>query len=335
MLAKILIAIAAMVAVFAVVVLMQPSEFHISRSIAVAAPPEAVFAHVNEMRKWEAWSPWEKLDPDMKRAYEGPAAGVGASYAWAGDKNVGEGRSTIVESRPNELVRFKLEMFKPMSAVNDVAFTFKPEGGQTLVTWGMTGKSGFVARAVCLFMDMDKMVGGQFEKGLAGLRAVVEEKHDLTVTRVFDAPVERVWKAWSEPELVKRWWGPDKFTCPSARMDFREGGTSIVCMRAPKEFGGHDMYSAWEYRAIAPRERIEYIHNLVDKDGKRIDPASLGLPADFPPDVRNVIAFKDLGDGRTEVTVSEYGYPSEKWVNLSRTGLEQCLDKMAALFAKS
>src|SRR6266446_6551148 len=133
----------------------------------------------------------------------------------------------------------------------------------------------------------------------------VERKHDLVVTRVFDAPVERVWKAWVEPEMVKQWWGPEGFTCPVAKMDFREDGTSLVCMRSP-EYG--DLYSTWEYRKIVPMRRIEYIHNLADKAGNKIDPTSIGMPADFPQDLRNLVTFKDSGDGKTKLTVTEYDW---------------------------
>ncbi len=105
------------------------------------------------------------------------------------------------------------------------------------------------------------------------------EKRDLVVTRVFDAPVEQVWKAWSDPEYVMQWWGPEGFTSPLARMDFREGGTSLVCMRSP-EYG--DQYNIWTYRKIVPTERIEYISNLADKDGNKADPVKMGMPPDFP-----------------------------------------------------
>jgi uncharacterized protein YndB with AHSA1/START domain len=153
---------------------------------------------------------------------------------------------------------------------------------------------------------------------------------DLVVTRVFDAPVAEVWKYWAESEYVKKWWAPQGFTTPLARMDFREGGTSIVCMRAP---GGQDFYSAWTYRKIEPMKLIEYIHNLADKDGKKADPIKVGLPPDFPQDVRNVISFKPVAENKTEMTVTEYGYTSDQWFDLSKAGLEQCLDKMAAALA--
>lgn len=158
------------------------------------------------------------------------------------------------------------------------------------------------------------------------------QKKDLVLTRVFDAPIELVWNAWADPEQVKRWWGPTGFTCPVAKIDFREGGTSLVCMRAPKEFGGQDMYNTWSYRKIVSMSRIEFIFHFTDKDGTRIDPATLGLGPDMPQEVRHDIAFKVLGEGKTEMTVTEYGYTSDQIVDLSRAGLEQCLDKMATSF---
>ena len=174
MLKKILIALAAIVVVFVAVVAMQPSEFRIMRTAAISAPAPAVFAQVNDFHNWEAWSPWAKRDPAMKKTYEGAPTGTGAISTWAGNSEVGEGRTTIIESRPNELIRIKLEMFKPFAATNTVEFTFTPEGNQTVVTWSMVGKSNFIAKAVHLFMDMDKMVGGDFEKGLAQMKSVVE-----------------------------------------------------------------------------------------------------------------------------------------------------------------
>ncbi|MBM3218606.1 MAG: SRPBCC family protein [Candidatus Rokubacteria bacterium] len=176
MLAKIGIAVAVIVVVLAAVVALQPSEFRVERSTTIPAPPAAVFAQINDLQKWEAWSPWEKLDPAAKKTFSGPPAGAGASFAWAGNHDVGEGRVTITESRPNELVRIRLDMMKPMAASNLVEFTLEPVGDQTTVTWSMTGHNGFVSKAVGLVMDMDKMVGGQFEKGLASLKSVAAAK---------------------------------------------------------------------------------------------------------------------------------------------------------------
>jgi uncharacterized protein YndB with AHSA1/START domain len=158
---------------------------------------------------------------------------------------------------------------------------------------------------------------------------------DLVVTGVFDAPLEIVWKAWVEPERVKQWWGPEGFTCPVAKIDFREGGTSLVCMRAPKEFGGQDMYNTWTYQKIVPMKRFVYILRFADKDGNRMDPAKQGLPPEMPKEVRNEVSFKDLGNDKTEMTVTEYDWPLGQMMKMSKMGLEQCLDKMAASFAKA
>ncbi len=154
---------------------------------------------------------------------------------------------------------------------------------------------------------------------------------NVVASRIFDAPGEEVWKAWSESGQVRRWWGPQGFTSPLAQMDFREGGTSLVCIRAPQEFGGQDMYGTWTYRKIEPHQRIEFVYNFADKDGHKLDPAQMGIIAGVPSEVRHVITFKTVA-GKTEMTVTEYGYTSDEAQAMSQAGLEQCLDKMAALF---
>jgi Polyketide cyclase / dehydrase and lipid transport len=174
MLKIILIALVVIVVVLVVMIALQPSDFRVARSTPISAAPPAVFAQVNDFHKWEAWNPWGKIDPAMKHAYEGAPAGTGAVYTWAGNKEVGEGRMTIIESRPSELIRIKLEFFKPFAATNTAEFTFKPEGNQTAVTWSMFGDKNFMAKAVHLFMNMDKMIGGQFEKGLVSMKAAAE-----------------------------------------------------------------------------------------------------------------------------------------------------------------
>jgi hypothetical protein len=174
MVKKILIAVAVVIVIFVVVVALQPADFRIVRSATMSAPAPAVFAQVNDFHKWEAWSPWAKLDPAMKQTYEGAPAGTGAIYTWAGNSKVGEGRMTLTESHPSDLIAIKLEFLKPFAAVNTSEFTFKPEGNQTSVTWSMAGRKNFISKGFCLFMSMDKMVGGDFEKGLAQLKAIVE-----------------------------------------------------------------------------------------------------------------------------------------------------------------
>ena len=174
MLIKILVALAVIVLGFVGVVAMRPSEYRVARTATIAAPAPAVFAQVNDFPKWEAWNPWAKLDPAMKQAYAGAPAGIGAIYTWAGNSEVGEGRMTLTESRPSDLVRIRLEFLKPFATTSTAEFSFKPEGDHTAVTWSMTGKVNFMAKVVHLFMDMDRMIGGNFEKGLAQLKSVVE-----------------------------------------------------------------------------------------------------------------------------------------------------------------
>jgi len=154
----------------------------------------------------------------------------------------------------------------------------------------------------------------------------------VVVTRVFEAPVEQVWKAWSDSEQVMRWWGPTGFTSPVAKIDFRVGGVSLVCMRAPKEFGGQDMYNTWTYQKIEPLQRIEFMFHFTDREGNRIEPAKMGVPPGVPDAVPHVITFKRLAENKTEMTITESGYTSESAVTISKMGLEQCLDKMAASF---
>jgi hypothetical protein len=175
MLVKILIAVVVVVLGLAAYIATRPAEFQVVRSATFAAPAPAVFAQVNELRKWEAWSPWAKKDPQMKQSYEGPAAGAGAVSSWVGNKDVGEGRMSIVESRPAELVRFKLEFFKPFAATNSAEFTFKEQGGRTAVSWSMSGQNNFIGKAMSVVFDFDKMIGADFEAGLASLKTIVEK----------------------------------------------------------------------------------------------------------------------------------------------------------------
>jgi hypothetical protein len=174
----ILAAIVGIVALFLIVVALQPSEYHVTRTTTIDAAPAVVFAHVNDFHKWDDWSPWAKLDPDVKATYQGPDDGEGAVFRWAGNDKVGEGSMTIVESKPHERIDIELEFIKPMEGKADVDFQFEPQGDQTVVTWGMHGKNDFVGKAFCLFMDMDAMIGGDYEQGLANLKRAVEEAEE-------------------------------------------------------------------------------------------------------------------------------------------------------------
>ncbi len=173
MLIYILLAIAALILLFLVVVALQPSDFKITRSAKMGASSATIFPHVNDLRKWSDWSPWEKMDPEQQSTISDPSSGVGASHAWNG-KKTGQGKMTISESHPHERIGIKLEFIRPFQANNDVEFTFTPDGNQTLVMWTMTGKHGFMGKLMGLLMNMDKMCGGQFDDGLRDLKQIVE-----------------------------------------------------------------------------------------------------------------------------------------------------------------
>lgn len=165
----IVIALLVVLAVLLLVVSRQSDSFHVERSRVVAAPLATVFAQVNDYHLWQQWSPWAKLDPAMQVTYSGPSSGVGAQQSWVGNSQVGQGSSTIVESRPNELIRMKLRFLKPFQANNDVSFSFVPEGDQVRVTWAMSGPKNLMMKAMHMVMDVDKMCGQAFEQGLAQL----------------------------------------------------------------------------------------------------------------------------------------------------------------------
>jgi len=174
MVIKILMAVAVIVAVVVVVIAMRPTEFRVGRTATMSAPAPVVFAQVNDFHQWEAWSPYAKRDPAMKKSFEGAPAGVGAIYTWSGNHEVGEGRTTIIESQPSALIRIKLEFVRPFAGSSTAEFTFKPEGERTAVTWSLDGRNSFIAKAMGLVMNMDRMIGDDFEKGLAQLQSIAE-----------------------------------------------------------------------------------------------------------------------------------------------------------------
>lgn len=176
---KILIAVgilAGIVVVFLGIVATQPSEFRITRSTTITAPADIVFSQVDDFHKWENWSPWAKLDPAAKNTFEGPAAGTGAIFKWSGNDKVGQGQMTLTESRPSDKILIKLEFKRPFEDTSTTEFTFKPEGDTTTVTWSMFGQQNFMEKAICMFMNMDKMLGTDFEKGLAQMKKISEEE---------------------------------------------------------------------------------------------------------------------------------------------------------------
>jgi len=170
----ILLALVIIAIVFLVLLLGRPDEFKVARSATMSASPATVFAQVNDFHNWEAWSPWAKLDPTCKNSFSGAAAGKDAGFDWDGNNKVGAGRMTITDSQPSELIRIHLEFLRPFKATNTTEFTFRSQGSQTLVTWTMTGKNNLMSKVFGLFVDCDTMVGRDFEKGLAGIKAVAE-----------------------------------------------------------------------------------------------------------------------------------------------------------------
>ncbi len=152
----------------------RPDSFHVERSITIKAPPDKIFAAINDFHRWSAWSPWEKLDPAMKRTFSGAESGKGAAYAWEGNSKVGEGRMEIVDALPPSKVTIKLDFVKPLEGHDTAEFTMVPNGDSTNVTWTMNGQSPYVAKLMGVFLSMDTMIGKDFEAGLANLKAVAE-----------------------------------------------------------------------------------------------------------------------------------------------------------------
>jgi uncharacterized protein YndB with AHSA1/START domain len=154
---------------------MQPNSFRVQRSTTIKAPPEKIFAAINDFHRWEAWSPWEKIDPAVKRSYSGTESGKGAVYAWQGNNEVGQGRMEIIESTLSSKLLLKIEFIKPFAAINTVEFNLAQNGENTTVTQAMYGPSPFISKLMGLFFSMDKMVGGKYEEGLATLKTIAEK----------------------------------------------------------------------------------------------------------------------------------------------------------------
>lgn len=167
--------VVALVVVVLILAALKPGVFRVVRSTTINAPPARVFEFINDFRRWTAWSPWESLDPDLKRTYGGSASGAGATYAWEGNSKVGQGRMEIVESAHPSKISLKLEFIKPFKALNTTDFYFEPDGDGTKLTWDMQGPNQCMGRIMQVFMDMDGMIGKDFEKGLANLKAVAEQ----------------------------------------------------------------------------------------------------------------------------------------------------------------
>jgi uncharacterized protein YndB with AHSA1/START domain len=173
---SVVLIILAVVAVLLVVVATRPNTFRIERRTSIAAPAGTVFQLINDFHQWTRWSPWEGRDPNLQRTYDGAPAGVGAVYSWVGIPKVGSGRMTVMESKPSERIGIKLEFFKPWEATNQADFIITPGAGGVDVTWAMSGRHNFTTKAFSVVMSMDKLVGKDFEQGLAQLKRIAEDQ---------------------------------------------------------------------------------------------------------------------------------------------------------------
>jgi hypothetical protein len=175
MLAKIGIGLAIVAVILAIAIATRPNTFAVRRSATINAPAEVVYAQIHDLRRWPLWMSYDRMDPAIRRSYEGPATGVGAVYHYVSDK-VGEGRMTIAALTPNERVGIQAQFIKPFAATNDLEFTLQPAPGGVRVTWAMNGRNTLMGKAMSLFVNMDRMIGGDFEKGLADLKTLSEQE---------------------------------------------------------------------------------------------------------------------------------------------------------------
>jgi hypothetical protein len=166
----------------------KPDQYTVVRSTGIGAPPEVVFGYVNDFHRWPEWSPWEKLDPAMKRTLSGAESGVGAEYAWVGNQDVGEGRMKITTSEPSSKIGVQLDFIKPFESSSVCDFALAPAEGGTQVTWTMTGNHNFMSKVMCVFVDMDQMIGKDFEKGLVTLKSVSESAAESAAADTVSTP---------------------------------------------------------------------------------------------------------------------------------------------------
>ncbi|ADV84767.1 SRPBCC family protein [Terriglobus saanensis] len=174
MLRKIMIIVVLLVVVLLLYASRQPDMFHVERSLVIAAAPEKIYPLIDDFHQWHLWSPWDKIDPAAKIVIGTPSSGPGATYAWEGNRKVGAGTMVILDDAAPTRVHIKLDFLKPMAGTSENLYTLTPEAGGTRVTWLMTGPMSFVSKIMCVFVSMDKMVGGDFDRGLANMKAVAE-----------------------------------------------------------------------------------------------------------------------------------------------------------------
>lgn len=299
-----------------------PGERDIVLSRLFAAPRELVFDAWTKpelLTRWHGPHGWTLIVCDIDLRPEGAFRFVSRR---PDGRTVGQYGVYKEVRRPERLVHTESwEDWNP--GESQVTIDFSEEGAQTRVVQTLLFPSKEVR---------DKLLEAGLTSNTAASFARLDEvvtapKRDLVVRRRYRAPLSAVWNAWTDSEAVKCWWGPRGFTAPVAKMDVREGGTSLVCMRTPS---GQDLYSTWTYDKVVPHQLLEYVFDLSDAHGSAIEPTEQGLPADFPRHVRHSVSFAALGEA-TELVVVEQGYTSERHFELSKQGLGECLDKMADL----
>lgn len=176
MLKKILIGLGAIIGIFVIVVVVQPANYVVERSIDIKAPAEVVYTEVSDFKRWDAWSPWAKLDPNIKKTFAGEAGAIDSSYSWEGNSEVGKGKMTVIKAEAPTSISQRLEFIEPMKSMATTTHTIKPAAEGVTVTWSMEGDNGFMAKMFGLFMDIETMIGADYEKGLASLKLVAENK---------------------------------------------------------------------------------------------------------------------------------------------------------------
>lgn len=333
MLKKILIGLGVIIAVILIAAAFQPSTFHVERTAVLRSSPAVVYAQVNDFRNWSQFNPFEELDTTAKISFSGANSGEGAKFRWEGNSDMGVGEMTITSSKPNERVEMDMHIIEPMDGHATTAFALQPEGTGTKVTWSMDGEHNYLGKIFCLFMNMDKEIGGQYEKGLAKLSELPATTAAVAkpsvFVREFDAPREVVWNAWTKPEEHMKWWGPRMFSCPAAKMDVKEGGSYHVGMRGPD---GRTYWNYGMYKEVVPMEKLVYTVQFADSLGNVVPAAQLGMPGKWPEAVMTTSTFEEV-NGRTKFTLVEEGVPVEMR-NMSEQGMNECLDKLAETLAK-
>ncbi|MDQ3101171.1 MAG: SRPBCC domain-containing protein [Bacteroidota bacterium] len=331
MLKKILLGLVAIIAVVLILAAFQPSTYRVERTATVAFPPGLVFAHLNDFHHWQKFNPFTDPDPKVKLAYEGAPAGEGAIYKWDGNSEVGKGEMKITESNPNEHIAIDMHFMEPFDGRSTTHFDLAPAENGTQITWAMEGHNNYFSKIMCLFMDMDDMVGKQFEKGLARMndftptdQLAMNNNTDIVITREYNAPREAIWNAWTKPAEMMKWHGPHGYTCPVAKIDLREGGTYHTAMRATN---GDTHWSTGTYKEIVPMERLVCTDHFADADGNIINGQSIGMPGNWPDEMVVSVTFEEIANG-TRMTMTHQGIPAAM-KQMCTAGWNESFDKLA------